>query len=338
MLSSRLIPVSVASLDEWKKIEENSICFIGSTQQIDFTRLFDSAGLRSYMVFSVYDDETLIGGIIFQVVPNVLKKRLVSMGGPTAAEQNLDKIMYQLNLFIKKNKGKFSFSISFIPQPCLNIPEDLLKYRSKYSSETSIIVLKDRTLDSLWKGIKKGRKGDIKKAEKIMKINKVSDLISLPDVYNIIKDHSKMNKYGADLNLEILESLFVIKEKFRIYAAFNNDGKMIAVAGFHYFHPDSMHLLFLARRYDTTESQYSESALIWHSIKTFFHEGYHYLDLSGLPAKSSSKQGIRYFKLSFGGEIMPYVNIETNLLRRMLLNINNKGKLSGIILDKIRKK
>ena len=72
-------------------------------------------------------------------------------------------------------------------------------------------------LDSLWKGIKKGRKGDIKKAEKIMKINKVSDLISLPDVYNIIKDHSKMNKYGADLNLEILESLFVIKEPELFY-------------------------------------------------------------------------------------------------------------------------
>ena len=157
MLSSRLIPVSVASLDEWKKIEENSICFIGSTQQIDFTRLFDSAGLRSYMVFSVYDDETLIGGIIFQEVPQRFKKRFVSLGGPIAAKQNVDRIMNQLNLFIIRNKGKFSFSLSFIPQPCLNIPEDLLKYRLKYSSETSIITLKDRTLDSLWKGIKKDR-------------------------------------------------------------------------------------------------------------------------------------------------------------------------------------
>ena len=58
------------------------------------------AGRSGYMVFNVYDDETLIGGIIFQVVPQRFEKRLVSMGGPIAAEQNLDKIMNQLNLFI----------------------------------------------------------------------------------------------------------------------------------------------------------------------------------------------------------------------------------------------
>ena len=63
-------------------MEENSIYFIGFTQQIYFVRLFESAGLRNYMVFSVYDCENLIGEIIFQVKSQTFEKRLVSTRDP----------------------------------------------------------------------------------------------------------------------------------------------------------------------------------------------------------------------------------------------------------------
>lgn len=145
MLTSKLIPISDVPLEEWKKIEKESSCFLGSVQQIDFVNLFDSTGVRNYKVFTVYEYENLIGGMIFQALPYHFGTRLVSVDGPVAVGLNVNKIMDQLNNFIIKNKRKFSFSLSFLQQTCLTIPAGLLKYSLKYPNETTVIVLKDRT-------------------------------------------------------------------------------------------------------------------------------------------------------------------------------------------------
>ncbi len=332
MIESKLVDINDISITGWRKIEKQGACIFGSTY--DYVKAYSDSGLRNYMCFTVYDDEVLVGGLFFQLYTSFTKKMLTSIGGPVVQHSYVEIVLNELYKFIRSNKKKYLFSLTFIPQQCLKVPIEMSRYILKNPNETTIIYF-NKSVESIYKGFRKGRKGDLNYAEKLLVVKELNELDEWIKTLDIINEHSKRNHFSANVNKELFNYFYRMSNKMKFLGAFNTKGKMVGCAVFQYSHPNGVHLLFLAREYESFESKYSESFLIWSAIKLFHEQGSEYLNLSGLPPKSSSRGGIRYFKLSFGGTLVNYIQIETSFLRRSIMNVYNKGRILSILIDKI---
>ncbi len=200
------------------------------------------------------------------------------------------------------------------------------------NKDTIITPLDSASAEEHFKRVRKGHRYDTKKAEK--------DGVTISEDYSkgAISEYCKMlaQTYGKSDYAPLPESLYQdvissLHEKNQIKFLFAEyEGKRIAGGVFPYFNDTVYYWTGGSRKEKEYTSLYPNNLIQWELIKWGYEQGLKNYDMLG-----GSHEGIRQFKLGWGGNLQSYQRIYSSQKLKLMANLYSK--LGSGIKEKIRK-
>lgn len=320
--------------EDWNKLlkghKHNSIF-----QSYDMFRVLSKLDNLSPFAFGVYNNDSLAGlisGIIYKDFfwpLSLFTTRSVIHGPPIIENDDSEILNFLLSKYDQFVKKKAIYTQVRNLYEIKNLKTDFLRNNYKYEKHLDIIHNISQPEDVQFNKIHKGRRKNIRRAEKIglvfREINHAKEfdlsVNLLIDTYKRIKlplpDKSYFKHIYTSLKQEYLK-VFILEFQDEIIAT-------------------RLVLCYNKTIYDwyagTSQAhldKYPNDFLPWKIFQWGKINGYNLFDFGGA-GKPNIKYGVRDYKLKFGGDLVEYGRFE-KIHNRLLYNI---GKIGFTILNKL---
>ena len=200
------------------------------------------------------------------------------------------------------------------------------------NKDTIITNLDAASADEHFKRVRKGHRYDTKKSEKEgVAISEDYSNEAISEYYKLLKQTYAKSEYAPlpeSFYQEVISALHS-KDKIKLLFA-EYEGKKIAGAAFPYTGETAYYWTGGSRKEKEYTSLYPNNLLQWELIKWAYRQGIKKYDMLG-----GSLEGIKQFKLGWGGNLQSYQRIYSSQKLKLMANLYSK--LGSGVKEKIRK-
>lgn len=200
------------------------------------------------------------------------------------------------------------------------------------NKDTIINPLDAQSAEEHFKRVRKGHRYDTKKAEKAgVTISEDYSRSAISEYYGLLKQTYERSQYAPlpeSFYQEIISSLHERNQIKLLFAEYS--GKKIAAAAFPYLNETVYYWTGGSRKEKEYTALYPNNLIQWGLIEWAYGAGIKRYDMLG-----GSLEGIRQFKLGWGGNLQSYQRIYSSRKLKLLAGIYSK--LGGMVKEKIRK-
>jgi len=204
------------------------------------------------------------------------------------------------------------------------------KFGSSESAKTIVTRLDKKNSEEHFKTVKKGHRYCVNKAEKDgVVVEEDYSEEGIDNYYNLLTTTYQTSKYKPlpkEFYKSVIQGLHA-KDQIKVLFAKHN-GKIIGCAAFPYS-GKTVYYWTGASLKGQYASLYPNNAIQWHLIKWAYKQGLEKYDMLG-----ASIEGIRNFKLGWGGELVDYTRVYSSTALKAAASAYEK--LGASIKEKIR--
>ena len=237
-----------------------------------------------------------------------LSSRAILTGAPLLLNSDNESIELIINEFDKLIKKEVIYSQYRNLFELKDYHDKLIRTGYKYEEHLDIIVDLKKTESELWNEIHSKRRNEIRKAEKVGTLFKVSESSKdISETYNILKGVYKRSKLPLpDQKYFELAYEELGKEQFKIFLAMS-EGKFIGTMYALCF-KDTIYDWY-AGSIQEYYNKYPNDLIPWKVFLWGKENGYKKFDFGGA-GKPGIKYGVRDYKKKFGGDLVNYGRYE----------------------------
>ncbi len=289
--------------DEWEDLADRTPIPPGSFQHFDSSWVDEQQGLRSLFVAVRSREGRLLGGARVTMERRLPYRHFEMLGGPMFLPGYEDAVKAQV---AKTFRDTVLVVDSGIVQPSPGHPWNLEEFglhRSPVGVETVIVDL-TRTEEELWRGVDHSVRQGVRKArDHGLTVREVTTESEIDRIYPLIERFGRQRDFAIISKSRLLATQRVFHPSGRSYILVCEAGSNPAGVAVILLTNQRAELLVVASAPEFGKVQ-MVSLLDWESMRFCKAHGATSFDFLGLPPAGGGLDGLRRFKLKWGGSIV----------------------------------
>ena len=304
---------------EWEELADRAPTPPGLSQHYDFSLVDAQAGLESRFLVIRTPEGRLVGGARITLEKRLPARHVEMFGGPMflpgfEAEGRA--------LVSKQLRDSVLVVDSGLILPAPGYPWHLDEYGLHSSGvplETVIVDLL-RTEEELWRGVDHSVRQGVRKAkEHGLTVREVTDEREVERIYPLIDRFGRVRDFAPISQSRLLSAFRVFQPAGRVHILVCEVGGTVGGVSVVLLANQRAQLLVVASAPEYQKVQLT-SLLDWETFRFSRAHGATSLDFMGLPPAGSGLEGIRRFKLKWGGRVVAEEEYLEGVLFRLATN------------------
>jgi Acetyltransferase (GNAT) domain len=305
--------------EEWEELVDRAPVPPGLFQRFDFSLVDAQEGLSSRFLAVRTPEGRLVGGARITIEKRLPARHVEMPGGPILLPGFEDE---GRALISKQLLEQVLVVDSGLILPAPGYPwhlDDFGMHRSEVPLETSIVDL-TRTEDQLWHSVDRSVRQGVRKAtEHGLTVREVTDEREIEQIYPLIDRFGRVRDFEPISKSRLLATQRVFHPAGRMHILVCEAGATPAGVSIILLANQRAELLVVASAPEFQKLQ-STTLLDWESFRFSKAHGATSLDFLGLPPAGSGREGIRRFKLKWGGVVVAQEEYLEGVFFRVAVN------------------
>jgi hypothetical protein len=305
--------------EEWEELVDHAPVPPGLSQRFDFALVDAQEGLKSRFLAVRTPERRLVGGARITIEKRLPARHVEMPGGPMLLPGFEDE---GRALIAKELEEQVLVVDSGLIRPAPGYAwhlDDFGLHRSEIPLETSIVDL-TKTEEQLWRTVDRSVRQGVRKAtEHGLTVREVTDEREIERIYPLLDRFGRMRDFVPISKSRLLATQRVFHPAGQMYVLVCEAGATLAGISVILLANQRAELLVVASAPEFQNVQ-STTLLDWESFRFSKAHGATSLDFLGLPPAGSGREGIRRFKLKWGGVVVAQEEYLEGVLFRFATN------------------
>jgi Acetyltransferase (GNAT) domain len=306
--------------EEWEELVDRAPVPPGLSQRFDFSLVDAQEGLSSRFLAVRTPEGRLVGGARITIEKRLPARHVEMPGGPMLLPGFEDE---GKALISKELLQQVLVVDSGLILPAPGYPWHLDEFglhRSRAPLETAIVDL-TKTEEQLWRGVDHSVRQAVRKAtERGLTVREVTDEPEIERLYPLIERFGRIRDFAPITASRLLATQRVFHPAGRMHILVCEAGATPAGVSIILLSNQRAELLVVASAPEFQKLQ-PTTLLDWESFRFSRAHGATSLDFLGLPPVGSAREGIRRFKLKWGGVVVAQEEYLEGVLFRFAVNM-----------------